>query len=260
MERFWQKCNGFFKGCIQVLLTLIHFRDVLRKKEIVLFEIGGRGGPSFGYRTLKSLNLLEIHGFEPDPEEAKLLREKNAFNHVYPFALGGEVGTQVLYLTFHPGCSSLLRPLPESFASSSIFRWLQVEKELTVNVSTLNEVSGVKEWCPPSFLTIDVQGAERELLREGRRVLSSVLGLKVECRIRPMYQGEALLPELVALLEKEGFLFRDAKVVGSFDREAVEFDCLFVRRDKELDDSQKQLVRWWEMMNSARPENRATVQ
>lgn len=251
MERLVQRLRGFVRGVYQLVFSLTLFAGVLRKARVVVFEIGGRGGPSFGFRLLSRLGFIEIHSFEPDPQEAQRLQAKGDFAQVYPVALGKEKGKETLYLTAHPGCSSLLKPLAENFCKHSIFNWLQVEAEVSVEVESLQGLSQRPGFSAPHFLNIDVQGAERDLLMGGKEVLSSVLGIKVECRMRSMYQGEALLPEVVALLAEEGFLFRDAKVVGSFDREAVEFDCLFVREGDSLTSAQDALIAWWERFNGA---------
>ena len=251
MRRFLQKISGFSSGSLQVAKSLLSCGKVLRSQKPILLEVGSRGGPSFGFRTLARWGYLEIHGFEPDPEEAEKLAQNSSYEVIHPVALGKEKGERILYLTAHPGCSSLLKPEAKNFEGSTIHEWLRIEKECSVPVVSLDELFSDPKTRRPDFLALDAQGAEREIFEGGKATLASVLGIKIECRVRPMYQNEALLPELISLLKDSGFFFRDAKMVGSFDREAVEFDCLFVRHEGGLTEQQKELIFWWEEMNGA---------
>lgn len=253
MKQLCDKISGFLKGIRQVTLSLFRFRTTLTEQKVVLVEIGGRGGPSFGWRLLLKLGLVEIHGFEPDLAEANRLAEKGLFSKVHPFALGGEKGTFPLYLTAHRGCSSLRKPLAESFQNLSIRSWLEVEKTEDVEVVTLPHLLDAKELPSPSFLAIDAQGAERDILQGGAQFLDKVLGISMECRLSAMYEGEATFEELRIMLQNQGFELRDLRVVGSFDELAYEFDCYFSRKNDGQSASEKKLLKWWEQMHGLRP-------
>ena len=56
-----------------------------------------------------------------------------------------------------------------------------------------------------AFLKIDTQGYESAVLDGAAKTLSRVVGVQVEMSLVPLYQGQALMPELVDRLQRLGF-------------------------------------------------------
>lgn len=252
MSKFFHKIAGLRNGLRQAALSVLQFGPLLAHKQPILVEIGGRGGPSFGWRLLVRFNFIKIHGFEPDPVEAIRLGRKTTYSEVHPVAIGGKNGDVPLYLTAHRGCSSLRKPLLDKFSEKSILAWLQVDKTTNVKVATLECLVEEGRLPLPDFLAIDAQGAEKDILESSGEALSNVLGISMECRSFPMYEDEATFEELRIILDGLGFILRDLKVVGSFDELAYEFDCYFSREYSQLKDRQLSLLKWWERMHRLR--------
>jgi hypothetical protein len=55
------------------------------------------------------------------------------------------------------------------------------------------------------FVKIDTQGFEPAVIRSAGTALRSVIGLQLELSLVSLYEGDALLPEMVRLLAAEGF-------------------------------------------------------
>jgi FkbM family methyltransferase len=55
------------------------------------------------------------------------------------------------------------------------------------------------------FLKIDTQGYESEVLKGARQTLARALGVQLELSLVPLYDGQALLPELWEAMTQAGF-------------------------------------------------------
>ena len=59
----------------------------------------------------------------------------------------------------------------------------------------------------PDFLSMDIQGAEFEVLKGGGQALSRLLGIVTEVEFRQIYRGQALFADIAAHLAAQGFQF-----------------------------------------------------
>jgi hypothetical protein len=55
------------------------------------------------------------------------------------------------------------------------------------------------------FLKVDVQGFELEVLAGAEEILPRIVGAQLELSLVPLYQGQALYPELMRFMEGQGF-------------------------------------------------------
>jgi len=60
-------------------------------------------------------------------------------------------------------------------------------------------------------------------------VLDQIQGVEIECRLRPLYKGQALLQEIYDLLDSHGLKLRKLSAQGDFDGELVELNAVFSR-------------------------------
>ncbi len=56
--------------------------------------------------------------------------------------------------------------------------------------------------------------------------------MELEAHLYPIYKGQRLLGDLVALLDRHGLAARRLEEQRSFDTDAVEFNVYFTRRDR----------------------------
>ena len=81
-----------------------------------------------------------------------------------------------------------------------------------------------------SFLKIDTQGFEQEVLEGSQEVLKRCLGLSLELSVEHLYDAVWTFKEAVAYLDDKGFVpaqFRPVNLSKSHPGSAVEFDCIF---------------------------------
>jgi FkbM family methyltransferase len=171
-------------------------------------DIGGRGQPVRELRLLAPFaNYVTC---EPDLDEAARLsdsKDGQLWHHfkVVPAAIAARTGTATLYLTRKAGMSSLLEPnrsVVEKFVRSARFG---VVGSTQVAAVTLDEAAINYGFTDASFLKIDTQGTELEILRSGDRLLKSVVGVRVEVSFRAFYREQPLFGDVDAFLRDRGF-------------------------------------------------------
>lgn len=193
------------------LQALFHFADIR------VLDIGARGGPLGSFSLLAPYTHLFI--CEPDVREIQNLEKRLVSEGMWkrvtaiPAALGSKPGTAVLHLAEKPGLSSLLEiNIPEIKKYYSISGWGHVEKDVSVPVMTLDEAFSTHVIRNLSFLKLDTQGMELDILRSGeKKVLPQVLGVMIEMEYVPLYKEQPLFTDVHVFLEQRGFRLIDLK-------------------------------------------------
>jgi FkbM family methyltransferase len=174
-------------------------------------DYGEKGWKIFGKN-------LTIYGFDADPDACEAANFELSQNpdvnwvekHI-PIGLGKSVGEQTLYVTHAPMCSSLYLP-NEAFLSR--FIGLQelagLDFSLEIETTTLDEFCKTEDITEIDFLQIDVQGADLDVLRGAKNLLSrSVLGIQIEVEFSPLYTNQPLFRDIDYYLDKFGFSLFD---------------------------------------------------
>ena len=176
----------------------------------VYVDCGARGAsvPSW----LRPARAYEYVGIEADADECERLRARQKPGHTYVHAVlarGRERRT--LYVTHSRACSSLLRPNHALLASfGELGHAFNVEREVEVTTTSLDEVMQASRFDATEFLELDVQGAELDVLSGAERMLhSSVIGLQVEVEFAEMYQEQPLFGDVDRFLRQRGFQLFD---------------------------------------------------
>jgi FkbM family methyltransferase len=82
-----------------------------------------------------------------------------------------------------------------------------------------------------SFLKIDVQGYEPQVLAGASELLPELAGLQLELSLTPLYEGELGFREMIDLVEREGFTLHDLNPCYSDSKtgRTYQVDALFFR-------------------------------
>lgn len=179
-----------------------------------VLDVGARWGLEPGMDALLGLSDRWIVGVDPDPDAAAGLRSSGQFDEVLEVALADAVGTHPLYLTRHPGCSSLRRPLPvTTMGDLRCADWFEVVDEIQVEVTTLDVAAAGTTF---DLVKLDAQGADLDVLRGGEAALAGALGLFVEVQFEAFYEDQALFGEVQDWAAERGFLL--VSLSDSFQR------------------------------------------
>jgi FkbM family methyltransferase len=224
-----------------------------------LVDVGARG------QAPPELMRLACHSrlvaFEPDSAEAARLRRELADTlpwrnvTVVPEALARRDGSAELYLTEHPGMSSLLPPddaVARRYWKAAAFR---VTGTKTIPTMTLDAAAyryGFEDAC---YIKLDTQGTELDILLSGPDLLRrSVVGIYVETLFQPFYEGQSLFGDVDAHLRGLDFVLVDMRPwfmrAGGFGdglysrRQPVWAHCLYLRDAAGLAGDERALMRY----------------
>jgi FkbM family methyltransferase len=150
--------------------------------------------------------LGKVVSFEPLTDAFARLAEAargNANWICLNMALGDVEGPAIINVSANSWSSSMLDVVPRS---------LEIEPSIgytgqqNVTVRRLDEV--VSEISPESqsiFLKLDVQGFERNVLLGSLKILDRVQLIQIETSLIPVYAGEALIGDMIKMLDLLGF-------------------------------------------------------
>jgi FkbM family methyltransferase len=186
------------------LLTRCKGLAAALKQPLRLADVGARWGPSDRWRELAP--PVEIVGFEADEAECRRLGavEPSPAIRYEPVALGARSGAATLHVTHDPACSSLYPPDVAAVAAHPELEVAAPVGERTVQLQTLDG------WCERAeiafdVLTIDVQGAELDVLAGATTQLECVVALELEVELNPIYEGQPLFADVDHFLRGRGF-------------------------------------------------------
>jgi FkbM family methyltransferase len=185
-------------------LTAGEIRALVGRDDPVIIEIGANCGQTT-VELLKAMPGATIHAFEPDPRAIAKFRKvvQHPRVHLYECAIGAVNGTT----TFHQSTGA--EHLPEYSQgwdlSGSIRRphshlkvwpWVKFEKQIEVNIMTLDRWSEQHQVAAADFIWADVQGAESDLVEGAARFLRSVRYFYTEYSNDEWYEGQVTLAGL----------------------------------------------------------------
>lgn len=211
-----------------------------RKSDLVLFDIGARGG---GIRMLPHwlpvsrpfrpyLEVMTSVGFEADTDEVARLKDGGDYDVVVGGALAGTAGERTLYVTREAPCSSILAPDPETIrrtfaGAAKKFDVVERRTVATISLDAAAQTLGLR----PDWLKIDVQGAEHEILTGGLVCLAGASVLLLELSSVALYRGQRTYPETMAFLAERGF---EVALCNYKPVLPCEHDFLFIRNFSSL--------------------------
>jgi len=172
-----------------------------------------------------------IYSFEPDPTLAAALARRAAADPawtVFPMALGAVPGTMnfnimknSVYNSFHA---------PATIQLGEYGQGNVVVRTVDVPVQTLDSMADSFPDLAHTYVKVDTQGFDLEVLKGGREIVAQVPALQTEVSLRPQYLHGPLMPDSVAAFTGLGFAIADLFLVSKdFQQRAIEFDCIMVR-------------------------------
>lgn len=192
-----------------------------------LLDVGANEG-QFTSAALLHWPGLEVHAFEPLPDEAdklEVLGSTAPGMHVHRSAAGEADGTAVLHRHAHSLSSSLLRSSPSALRAYS---WAKETLDLEVPVVRLDTALDADALRPPVLLKIDVQGYESQVLAGTTGLLSSLAAIVMEQAFETFYEGQRPFPQTHAMLLDAGWELSRILATRSEDGIPVEADCLYL--------------------------------
>ena len=151
--------------------------------------------------------LAGYFGFEPDAAECARLNASRHGRETYvPLALGAQRGERAFFVTQKPACSSLYPPDEAVIARYPSLRGVTQTGQVNVTVVPLDDWWQESGRPDVSFIKLDTQGSELDILRGAGSVISRCVGCEVEVEFSPIYKGQPLFPDVDRFMKEHGFM------------------------------------------------------
>jgi FkbM family methyltransferase len=180
--------------------------DLLRTSRIdLILDVGANTG-QFAKRMRQQGYKGAFVSFEPLPAAYKQLEQaasRDAAWKAVNLAIGDFDGTTTIHVSKNSYSSSILDILPAHVESEPNSAYMG---DVTVKVRKLDSIFDAH--CSPGkniFVKIDTQGFERQVFEGSVNSLDKILGFQMELSLVPLYQGETLMQEMIALLKRYGY-------------------------------------------------------
>ena len=214
-------------------LLYVRRAQVLAERGIGVVVDAGANTGQFATRVREDGFRGRIVSFEPlGPAFQELTHNaaSDALWDVRRLALGDRDGSTEMNVAGNLLSSSLLPMRRQHVLGAPESAYVGVERVATARLDSLrDELFGRGERL---LLKLDVQGFELQVLRGAEETLAQVEAVESELSLVPLYEGQALFPELHGYLDDRGFdlvtlehLFSDPST-----GKLLQLDGLFVRR------------------------------
>ena len=192
------------------------------------------GASSGGYRDeLRSMGYAgHIVSFEPATEPYRILEErakKDPHWETVQAALGRAPGKATLHLSQNRESSSFFQISPRHTRAYPGATYVGSEE---VTIKRLDDVyEDFRGDASSTFLKIDTQGYEMEVLRGAEASLPHIAGVQVELSLVPLYEAEPSFLNLVEYLQEAGFTLMSVQPVieDPVTGQLLQIDGLFFR-------------------------------
>jgi FkbM family methyltransferase len=218
------------QGVTLDLFEKINLRWLRNMKLTTLLDIGAAVG-EFSRAAHVAWPGIKIFAFEPMPTSFAQLKQNlanipdaDAIN----CALGEKRGEVALEQSAARDASSLLKMADlhkQAFPHSAETRTVKVQLE------RLDDIAQRMELRKPMLIKIDVQGYENNVLQGGEQTIRQAKVLILETSFEPLYEGQALFPQIYDYLRAHGFVFRGVfdQLRNPQDERVLQMDAIFVR-------------------------------
>jgi FkbM family methyltransferase len=189
-----------------------------------IIDVGANSGEYADFLR-KLFGAKTVHAIEPQKEHVAQLCQRGFV--VHPVALSNTSGVEAGFNVCEADPASslldttdrLIEEYPQSVPCKRIF----------VPLMRLDDLE--MELIPDLLVKIDAQGAEREILQGGKRVLSLADVVLIEMTFVEFYKGQALFNELHAALDGLGLHLQGFRSLhlSSIDRRPLFAHCIYCR-------------------------------
>lgn len=190
--------------CHGVAPTIEHIRILQSLSIDGIIDVGANRG-QFALACRLAVPAVQVVSFEPIPTEAATFRKvhEGVSNiSLVESALGETNGIATLHLSKSADSSSLL---PIGRLQTKLHQNTDEVGTIEVKIHRLDDLKDHWQQKKRLLLKLDVQGFELSVLKGSREALKHCAYVYAECSEVPLYDGQALRPEVESFLEGQGF-------------------------------------------------------
>ena len=200
-----------------------------------LFDIGANTG-QFAQKVLAAGYNGKIISFEPLSSAHNQL-SKSAQNNtkwiVHPrTAVGDHDGKIEINIAGNSVSSSVLPMLKAHLSAAVTSAYVGKELSPIIRLDSVAEQYLDRSKC--LFIKVDTQGFEWQVLDGAIKTLKQAKGVQLELSLVPLYDGQKLWLEIIARMEKEGFILWSIQkgLTEPKTGQTLQVDVIFVRKEK----------------------------
>lgn len=177
--------------------------DLPLPRPTTIVDVGANPITDNPYKRLLDGGGCHVIGFEPQTDAfAELQRTKGPHETYHPHAVG-DGQTHPLHLYRSSGFTSFFRPhLPAARVYGGA-RWTKITE--TVDLPTV-ALDALPDLAPFDMLKIDIQGGEKLVIDNARRVLTEAVAVIIELRYLQLYEDEPMMGGVDETLRGQGFM------------------------------------------------------
>jgi FkbM family methyltransferase len=219
--------------------TKLRLRHLLSHLQIDLVLDAGANHGQFARKCRACGYRGEIISFEAAAAAHATLLAKAAADPLWTVAdrvaLGATTGEAEINIASNSLSSSILPMLGAHLAAAPASRYTHREK---VPVRRLDDLLPGLDSSHRIFFKLDVQGYESQVLSGAPQILSRALAVQLEMPIVPLYDGELLMPQMIARMSAHGFDLWDveANLRDPHSSRLLAIDGVFTRRKNQSGD------------------------
>lgn len=215
--------------CQGVGAAIEHLPVLKQCRPASVLDIGAHQG-QFALAARAVWPSAQIHSFEPQRgPAAKYLQVlgDDAATTLHPFAIAPTAGEAEIHVSARNDSSSLL---PIAQLQNELFPGTAEVATQTIVMRPLAKVLKASDLAVPLFIKIDVQGYEAQVLQGLGSALKHAKWLYIEMSFQELYEGQALVSEILPGLFAQGFTLQGVYNLSyGPDGAAVQADWLLVR-------------------------------
>lgn len=156
------------------------------------------------YADLLDQGKCQLFGFEPQKEAFDKLQAEPQENRIYFNAAVGSGGRKTLNITSFDGFTSLFEPhRPTLHYLGRYGRHMRVVDRVDLDLVRLDDLDDLPMI---DLLKIDVQGAEKDVIKSGSNKLAKCGAIILETRYLRLYRDEPMIGDMDKFLRKQGFI------------------------------------------------------
>lgn len=201
-------------------ISKLIFEVLPPNERLAVIDCGARSGTEANkWATLA--DRVTIYGFEPDEAECARLNsnaQKRGLQHFYFPACLAQKDEQKRKFFIPKRCDSSSLYQPNECLISRCKQFMEgkiiypkdsfvLDKVIEIPTTSLDTWADANNIKGVDFIKLDVQGAELDILKGGRKLLQKILGIEVEVEFVPLYIKQPLFAEVDIFLRQQGFTF-----------------------------------------------------
>ncbi len=196
-----------------------------------VIDIGANEG-QFSDRIRMLFPDSMIYAFEPINRSFELLQKnfgKDSKFKSFNLALGDAPGKTIFNVNDYSPSSSVL---PQTENLSKNFSYASTTREVSVDISTLDNVFSNIEFDLPLLVKIDVQGFENKVIAGGKKVISKAALVLCEVSFVELYKNQPLFDEVYEMLNDIGFSYAGSseQLRSSESNQVLQADAIFINK------------------------------